>query len=334
MKFKVSHLSILAVLLTGISSNVNAVEQNKLDVFYYSLSDQYISSFKEQLDSVAKEQNLTLETYDANNDAGTQELQIASTLSNHQTKIINLVQPVITDEVIENCKKEDSRLVFFNRQPDLNILDGFAKAWYVEGDSMQAGQLQAEMVDNYIKKHPEVDRNKDGRISAILLTGPKDHQATYLRTTTVINELSGKYNNIDIKAKLNGEFDSFKARGELENFVIHNGVDQVELIICNNDAMALGALSVINNEGFNTGDKTKNYIPVFGIDAIEPALKAIEENKLEGTLVNDTKEQVKVILKLATSKETDNKKLEKELKLKISKNGTVYVPYTRVIKKN
>lgn len=334
MKFKLSHLSILALLASGLTYNANATEQSRLDVFYYSLTDQYIASFKDELDSLAKEQNIVLESYDANNDAGTQELQIASTLSNHQTKIINLVQPVITDEVIENCKKEDSRLIFFNRQPDLNMLDGFPKAWYVEGDSMQAGQLQAEMVDSYIKNHPDIDRNKDGRISAILLTGPKDHQATYLRTTTVVNELSAKHSNIDIVAKLNGEFDSLKARGELENFVIHNGIDKVELIICNNDAMALGALSVINNEGFNNGDKVTKYIPIFGIDGIEEAVKGIQENKLEGTLVNDTKEQAKVILKLATSKETDNAKLGEELKLKISKNGTVYVPYSRVIKKD
>ena len=107
----------------------------------------------------------------------------------------------------------------------------------------------------------------------------------------------------------------------------------LELIISNNDAMALGAISVLNNEGFNTGNKKKNYIPVYGIDGVEPAIQAIKEGKLEGTLVNDTKEQARAILELAVAKEKDNTKLGKKLKLKVWENGTVYVPYTKVIQK-
>jgi methyl-galactoside transport system substrate-binding protein len=334
MKVKFSHFGMLALplMLTGTPLTSNAEEQKSFDVFYYSLSDQYISSFQKDLEAIAKEQNITLETFDANNDAGVQELQIAGTLSNKNPKIINLVQPEITGKIIDYCKKTGSRVVFFNRQPDLKQLDEYAKAWYVESASMQAGQLQAEVVIEYILKHPEIDRNKDGRIATVILTGPQEHQATYLRTASVAVELCLKFNNIDIKSKLDGGFDSLKARGELENYVMNNGIDQVELIISNNDAMALGAISVLNNEGFNTGKKNKKYIPVFSIDGIEPAVKAIKENKLEATLVNDSKEQAAAILLLAQSKETDNRKLGKKLNLKVWENGTVYVPYTKIIR--
>lgn len=276
--------------------------------------------------------NISLESFDANNDSGTQELQIANTLSNNKAKIVNLVRPEITESVIENCKKNNLRVIFFNRQPDIKLLDGYSKAWYVEGDSMLAGQMQAEMIISYIKANPQIDRNKDGRISTIILNGPEDHQATYLRTSAVTVKLFSEYNNIDI-TKLCGNFDSLKARGELENYVINNGIDKVELIISNNDAMALGALSVLNNEGFNTGNKKKNYIPVFGIDGVEPAIQAIKEGKLEGTLVNDTKEQARAILELAVAEEQNNHELGKKLNLKVWENGTVYIPYTKVISK-
>ncbi len=332
MKFRLSHLGMLALLLAGFPVTVNADEQKSLDVFYYALTDQYIASFKNDIDSLAKKMNISLESFDANNDSGTQELQIANTLSNNKAKIVNLVRPEITESVIENCKKNNLRVIFFNRQPDIKLLDGYSKAWYVEGDSMLAGQMQAEMIISYIKANPQIDRNKDGRISTIILNGPEDHQATYLRTSAVTVKLFSEYNNIDI-TKLCGNFDSLKARGELENYVINNGIDKVELIISNNDAMALGALSVLNNEGFNTGNKKKNYIPVFGIDGVEPAIQAIKEGKLEGTLVNDTKEQARAILELAVAEEQNNRELGKKLNLKVWENGTVYIPYTKVISK-
>ena len=332
MKFRLSHLGMLAFLLAGFPVTVNADEQKSLDVFYYALTDQYIASFKNDIDSLAKKMNISLESFDANNDSGTQELQIANTLSNNKAKIVNLVRPEITESVIENCKKNNLRVIFFNRQPDIKLLDGYSKAWYVEGDSMLAGQMQAEMIISYIKANPQIDRNKDGRISTIILNGPEDHQATYLRTSAVTVKLFSEYNNIDI-TKLCGNFDSLKARGELENYVINNGIDKVELIISNNDAMALGALSVLNNEGFNTGNKKKNYIPVFGIDGVEPAIQALKEGKLEGTLVNDTKEQARAILELAVAEEQNNHELGKKLNLKVWENGTVYIPYTKVISK-
>lgn len=336
MKVKFLKFGMLALplLLAGSPLTSQAEDQNSsFDVFYYSLSDQYISAFQKEMESLAKVQNLSLESFDANNDAGAQELQIADKLSDNKPKIINLVKPDLTEKIIDNCKKTGSRVIFFNRQPDLKHMDDYSKVWYVEGDSMQAGQLQAEVVIDYIERHPDIDRNKDGRIATVILTGPQEHQATYLRTASLAVELCLKYNYIDINAKLDGQFDSLKARGELENYILNNGIDHVELIISNNDAMALGAISALNKEGYNTGSKKKKYIPVFGVDGIEPAIKAIEENKLEATIVNDAKEQAQAILMLAQSKETDNRKLSKKLNMKVWANGTVYIPYTKIIRK-
>ena len=107
MKFRLSHLGMLAFLLVGSPVTVNADEQKSLDVFYYALTDQYIASFKNDIDSLATKMNISLESFDANNDSGTQELQIANTLSNNKAKIVNLVRPEITESVIENCKKKN-----------------------------------------------------------------------------------------------------------------------------------------------------------------------------------------------------------------------------------
>ena len=332
MKLKLSALCLAAVLGSFYAPNSMADEQQNLDVFYYSLNDPFIASYKEELEAAAKDLNIKLDTFDANNDAGTQELQIGYTLDNGRAKLVNVVYPLLTDQVIEDCKKNNARLVFFNRQPDLTMLNGYDKAWFVEGDSMQAGQLQAELIDEYVKKHPQIDRNHDGKISTVILKGDPNHQATYLRTANVINTLATKVDNIEVAGELNGNFSQQDARGELETFVVREGLDKVELVICNNDAMALGAISVLNNEGYNTGDKSYKYIPVFGIDALDTALEAIADGKMEGTVLNDTKAQARAVLKLALSKETDKDALSKELGLKVGSTGMVYVPYAKITK--
>ena len=59
----------------------------------------------------------------------------------------------------------------------------------------------------------------------------------------------------------------------------------VELIICNNDGMAEGAVSALQGACYNTGDgKT---IPVFGVDATDSAKQLINEGKMTGTIKQD-----------------------------------------------
>ena len=45
--------------------------------------------------------------------------------------------------------------------------------------------------------------------------------------------------------------------------------NMIELVICNNDGMAEGAITALNAIGYNTGDD--KLIPVFGVDANDSA---------------------------------------------------------------
>lgn len=55
--------------------------------------------------------------------------------------------------------------------------------------------------------------------------------------------------------------------------------NMIELIICNNDGMAEGAVAALNDKGYNTGDPAKT-IPVFGVDATDAAKKLIADGKM------------------------------------------------------
>ena len=61
--------------------------------------------------------------------------------------------------------------------------------------------------------------------------------------------------------------------------------NMIELIICNNDGMAEGAIAALNDKGYNTGDD--KMIPVFGVDATDAAKDAIAKGQMSATVLQD-----------------------------------------------
>ena len=61
----------------------------------------------------------------------------------------------------------------------------------------------------------------------------------------------------------------------------------VELVIANNDDMALGAVNALTNAGYNTGDEGAKVIPVFGVDATDVAKELIAAGRMTGTIKQD-----------------------------------------------
>ena len=74
--------------------------------------------------------------------------------------------------------------------------------------------------------------------------------------------------------------------------------NMIELVICNNDNMAEGAVSALNNAGYNKGVGTK-MIPVFGVDATDAAKELIRDGKMSGTIKQDAAGMAEALLKLA-----------------------------------
>ena len=71
----------------------------------------------------------------------------------------------------------------------------------------------------------------------------------------------------------------------------------VELIIANNDEMALGAISALNEAGYNKeGGKV---IPVFGVDATEAAKAKIDSGAMTGTVKQDAEGMAETITAIA-----------------------------------
>ncbi|MCR5084907.1 MAG: substrate-binding domain-containing protein [Succinivibrionaceae bacterium] len=321
---------VAALALAGLAGTAQARAPGQaVDAFYYDLSDPFVRDLADALEAQARRAGVELIPHDAAGDAGQQDLQISAALGNGHPKLLNLVYPRGQERVIAECRREGERLVFFNRRPSVAMTHGYGRAWFVEGDSMQAGQLQAKAIDGWLRARPGADRDGDGTLRAVVLRGDPKHQATYLRTYNVLYTLSELGHPVECVATLMGGFSEQQARTEFADYALRQGLDSLDLVICNNDAMALGVLAELQRHGLNLG-KGGPAVGLFGIDGTEEALRALNSGMMSGTVCNDALQQAEVALLVATSAAEDRDSLSRELGMPISDTHEISVPYKMV----
>jgi methyl-galactoside transport system substrate-binding protein len=104
--------------------------------------------------------------------------------------------------------------------------------------------------------------------------------------------------------------------------------DQIDMVFCNNDDMALGVIESLRKAGFFSGNR---YLPVVGVDATAPALQALAEGTLLGTVLNDAKNQGKATFDIAYALATGASPSTTAGKMD---GKYVWVPYQKVTRDN
>ncbi|MFR5028768.1 MAG: galactose ABC transporter substrate-binding protein, partial [Coprococcus sp.] len=207
---------------------------------------------------------------------------------------VNLVDRTAPANIIKSARQSNIPVIFFNREPVRDDLMQWEKLYYVGCDAKESGDMQGEIAANYIKKHSEVDRNGDGKIQYVLLEGEAGHQDAISRTDCSVKTIME--GGVDLE-KLSYQFADWN-RGQAENRMtqlISQYGSQIELVISNNDEMALGAVEAYDNSSISR-DK---WPVIFGIDGLDDALQAIKQGNMQGTVYNDKEAQAGEIARLA-----------------------------------
>lgn len=271
----------------------------KIGLCLYRFDDTFIDSVRREIENYVEEYEaendvkINLEVVDARDNQNTQNHQVERFVSlNYDALIINVVDRFAVSNMIENAVGAGIPIIFFNRKPvedDLNRADNI---YYVGADPKSAGIAQAKIIiDAYNKSSHSIDIDNDSVINYLLLEGEPSHQDSLVRTEWVIKTLQD--NNIPIN-KLNGAIGNWeRAQGSalMEGWL--REYDNIDLVISNNDDMALGAIDAISRENNIKG------IKIVGIDGTKEALDAIAEGKLLGTIESDKSEYAKAIIELA-----------------------------------
>ena len=306
LRFLALVLALLLSLCTLTACGGSKAEE--VHVFYYTFSDTYVSSVRTALGAKLKEAGVRYQDYDANGNQTTQTEQIRTAVTQGVgALLVNLVNTGSDDaakEIVKLARDANVPLIFFNREVSDSVISSYDKCAFVGTRAEEAGVLQGEMIGEYLlKNYDTVDLNKDGEISYILFKGEEGNNEAIFRTKYSVekaNEMltaAGKKplrfydasNKNGYLVDQNGQWSSAAANDYMTTALAsHNAANgnMIELVICNNDSMAEGAISALNASGYNKGGESPS-IPVFGVDAIEAAKTLIKDGKMTGTVQQD-----------------------------------------------
>lgn len=296
----------------------------------YKFDDTFMTGVRNNMTEAAKSLGATLEIVDSQNKQPTQNEQVDTYITKGVDAIaVNPVDLTAAGPVIDKAKAENIPIVLLNRQPSDEDMSKYDKAWYVGAKAEESGTMSGEIIADYFKEHKEADKNGDGKIQYVMLQGEPGHQDATLRTEYSIKALEAAGFEADKLAADTAMWDKVKATDLMKTFIAAHGLDKIEAVLANNDDMALGAIEALKAEGYNTGDESK-YIPVVGVDATAPALAAMKDGSLLGTVLNDGKNQgiatINIAVAAAQGKEIDKDTIGYE----VTDNKYVWIPYVKV----
>ncbi len=318
---------------TSTDANTQAeegeAEMPKIGVTIYKFDDNFMSFVRRSIE-VAAEGKAELILNDSQNNQAMQNDQVDMMISKGVKALaINLVDPQAASTIIAKAQPEGLPVIFFNKEPDQAAMQSYDKCWYVGTDSAESGIIQGEIIAKMWKEHPEWDKNGDGKMSYVLIKGEPGHPDAEARTKYSVDTIVENGILVEKLEEQPGFWDSVKGKELMDAWISKHG-DNIEMVIANNDGMALGAIQSLKAVGaFDEG----KYTPVFGVDAIPDALEHIKGGLLAGTVLNDAKNQGQATLDLAYNLAMGKEVLD-GTEWKLDDKKAVRVPYVGITIEN
>ena len=332
------------------------IEDMTVGVFYYTYSDTYISSVRTALDESLKAAGIDFQDYDANSNQTTQNEQIDTAISTGANLlIVNIVTSGSVDAsqaIVDRAQAAGIPVIFFNRavesdEEEGKVLGSYDKCAFVGTDAPEAGHMQGDMIGKYlVENFDAVDLNGDGSISYAMFMGQLGNVEAIYRTQYAVEDANkvlteaGKAelqyfdssNKDCYQVDQDGNWSATAANNYMNtNLSQYNkeNNNMIELVICNNDGMAEGAISALNDKGYNLGDGTSTTIPVFGVDATDAAKQLIADGKMTGTIKQDAEGMAEAIAFLTQNVAEGKAVMDGTDSYNISENvsNKIYIPY-------
>lgn len=299
-----------------------------IGVTYYDQSDTFLNElldcFKKEIRKLeSQDKKVTMTIQGAGGSQKTQNDQVKELIAGGCNVLcVNLVDRTDPSEIIDLARDYDIPLIFFNREPVAEDMQQWDKLYYVGADAQESGTMQGEIAADVIKKNPQIDRNKDGKIQYVVLEGEPGHQDTIIRTENAVEALKEK--GIELEKLSYGLANWNRAQAENRmSQMISQYQTKIELVLANNDEMALGAIDAYEKLNY-----TESTLPLFfGIDGTRVGLKAVRESKLDGTVYNDKEGQAEAMAKLAEALVSGEGMDE----IAFENQKYLYLPYAKVL---
>lgn len=261
----------------------------------YSFQDNFMNGvIKPELESYAAAKGVEIDIVDSEGQQAKLNDQVDVFITKGVDVLaINLVDPASAATIIGKAKAADIPLILFNKEAtEAGAMGSYDKVWYVGTNSAESGIIQGEMMVADWKANPDWDKNGDGAVQYVLLKGEPGHPDAEARTLESVKAFTDAGIAVDkLALEADPNWSTTHGNDKMAAWLTAAFGSDIELVICNNDGMAFGAINAL---------KAANVqLPIYGVDALAQALQHIDDGELNGTVLNDGVNQARATLDLA-----------------------------------
>ena len=275
---------VMALLIVALCGVATAEDAPKIGVAIYQFADNFMTLYRTELarylteDCGVPAENITI--MDGKNDQAEQTNQIDGFIAdNVDVMILNLVQSSSAASVIQKADAAGIPVVFINREPSAEDMALNGNFCYVGADARQSGTFQGQIIAETENKG---DWNGNGVVDYVMIMGDPENVDAQYRTEFSIKALTDAGLTVNKLFEQRGDWDQTKGQ-ELAATALSQYGNDVDVIFCNNDAMALGAYQAIVDAGRVVGQD----IYLVGVDALDECQAMVQDGTMTGTVLND-----------------------------------------------
>ena len=325
--FRKTIILCITVMLCACTGTIKPEEKRiKIGISVYDSYDTFISELISDFNTaVAGNELITVEINNAAKSQQTQNKQAEAMIESGCDVIcINLVDRTSPRKIIDLARKNNVPVIFFNRELVEEDLMQWEELYYIGADAEQSGIMEGEIAADAFEKE-DGDRNGDGIIQYVILEGEAGHQDAIVRTQKSVDTLIEKGHQVDKLASLTANWNRSQAQTRMSQLIETYG-DEIEMVLGNNDDMALGAIDAYKAAGIDQAD----WPLIVGIDGTAAGLEAVKAGEMAGTVFNDQKGQANAMALLAIALASGDSLSS----LGLSSGKYIRLPYQKVTLEN
>ena len=175
------------------------------------------------------------------------------------------------EEVLKEVNDEDIPLLLIDRLPD--CIDQIDYVAAFGGDFVEEGRRQVAWAGEYLKAQGRGDE----KVNVVIMEGTTGASAQVGRTEGNLAAIK-EYPNMTVVGQQSGNFTRAEGQALMESWL--KSIDKIDVLIAQNDDMALGAIDAIKAAGKVPG---KDII-IVGCDSVKAAFEAIVAGEMNATI--------------------------------------------------
>ena len=291
--------AMLLVLAMALGCTAAFAEQTEYDIraLIWKYDDTYGSSVRQAMmaaaEEIGKELGITinLTMYDAADDMAKQVEQATILVTDKPDfVIINLAEVASGQQLVDMFTDAGIPFLFYNKEPSAETVQSVvvdSGSIFIGTTPREAGDMQGEILADMWAEDTSIDRNGDGMLQFVEFMGEPNNPEAIARTQYSEETAIALGVPLDpvLEDPIVANWDSTQANDRMTATWAAN--NDIEVVFCNNDDMAIGVIAALNTFGYNTGNEGDPSIVVIGVDATDAAFEAIRTGRMTATVKQD-----------------------------------------------